>query len=197
VAASVGFDLPQRRGQVTDQAVPEPARIIVRDLAAAAAGVAVHEYAVIAITPAMVVGWIFLSSFMPSALKDEFTKALDILVGAQSEQQIDHQHRQSGIGWKKDPTCLKMARLCLQRWAWPPTEDYFGRNRTSNGAARMICSRRWVGRAHEFGQIDGRWPFHVTNNRERKREQDEKLDHRCSGYSPPTDAAVVLMLAIE
>jgi hypothetical protein len=39
--------------------------------------------------------------FMPSALKDEFTKALDILVGAQIEQQIDHQHRQSGIGWKK------------------------------------------------------------------------------------------------
>jgi len=37
----------------------------------------------------------------------------------------------------------------------------------------------------------------ATNNRERKREQDEKLDHRCGGYSPPTDATVVLMRAIE
>jgi len=44
---------------------------------------------------------------MPSALKDEFTKALDILVGAQSEQQIDHQHRQSGIGWKKRSDLLE------------------------------------------------------------------------------------------
>jgi len=47
------------------------------------------------------------SIFMPSALKDEFTKALDILVGAQSEQQIDHQHRQSGIGWKKRSDLLE------------------------------------------------------------------------------------------
>src|ERR1700688_4431532 len=36
-----------------------------------------------------------------------FTKALDILVGAQSEQQIDHQHRQSGIGWKKRSDLLE------------------------------------------------------------------------------------------
>ena len=43
---------------------------------------------------------------MPSALKDEFTKALDILVGAQSEQQIDHQHR-PGIGWKKRSDLLE------------------------------------------------------------------------------------------
>src|SRR5229473_1080613 len=47
------------------------------------------------------------SIFTPSALKDEFTKALDILVGAQSEQQIDHQHRQSGIGWKKRSDLLE------------------------------------------------------------------------------------------
>ena len=45
--------------------------------------------------------------FMPSALKGEFTKALDILVGAQSEQQVDHQHRQSGIGWKKRSDLLE------------------------------------------------------------------------------------------
>ena len=32
---------------------------------------------------------------------------------------------------------------------------------------------------------------------QRKHEQDEKLDHRRGGYSPPTDAAAILMLAIE
>src|SRR5260370_34707593 len=48
-----------------------------------------------------------LGIFMPSALKGEFTKALDILVGAQSEQQVDHQHRQSGIGWKKRSDLLE------------------------------------------------------------------------------------------
>jgi hypothetical protein len=51
--------------------------------------------------------------------------------------------------------------------------------------------------AHELSLIGVRRPFHVTNNRKRKHEQDEKLDHRCGGYSPPTDAAVILMLAIE
>src|SRR5258706_4268645 len=47
------------------------------------------------------------SIFMPPALKDEFTKALDILVGAQVEQQMDHQHRQSGIGWEKRSDLLE------------------------------------------------------------------------------------------
>jgi hypothetical protein len=41
------------------------------------------------------------SIFMPSALKDEFAKGLDMLSGAQVEQQMFHQHRQSGIGWEK------------------------------------------------------------------------------------------------
>jgi len=41
------------------------------------------------------------SIFMPSALKDEFTRALDRLGAAQVEQQMDHQHRQSGIGFEK------------------------------------------------------------------------------------------------
>jgi hypothetical protein len=112
VEASVGFDRPQRRGQVTDQAVPEPARIIVRDLAAdpAAAGVAVYVFREVRRHRHHAGNGRrlnFLSLFMPSALKDEFTKALDILVGAQSEQQIDHQHRQSGIGWKKRSDLLE------------------------------------------------------------------------------------------
>ena len=32
---------------------------------------------------------------------------LDILVGAQVEQQMDHQHRQSGIGWEKRSDLLE------------------------------------------------------------------------------------------
>jgi hypothetical protein len=72
-----------------------------------------------------------------------------------------------------------------------------GPNRSRKFAGIIRIGRRWFGRAHEFGLSSIRWPFHVTNNRERKREQDEKLDHHCGGYSPPTDAAVVMMLTIE
>jgi hypothetical protein len=72
-----------------------------------------------------------------------------------------------------------------------------GPNRSRKFAGIIRIGRRWFGRAHEFGLSSIRWPFHVTNNRERKREQDEKLDYHCGGYSPPTDAAVVMMLTIE
>jgi hypothetical protein len=48
----------------------------------------------------------------------------------------------------------------------------------------------WLGRAHKFGLSSVRWPFHVTNNRERKREQDEKLDDDRVAYSPPMDLAI-------
>src|SRR5713101_3041880 len=72
-----------------------------------------------------------------------------------------------------------------------------GPNLSRKFAGIIRIRRQWFGRAHEFGLRTIRCPFHVTNNRERKREQDEKLDHHCGGYSPPTGAAVVLMLAIE
>jgi hypothetical protein len=62
----------------------------------------------------------------------------------------------------------------------------------------MICNRRrWLGHAHEFGLIGGRWPFQIANDRDAKGKQDKKFDHYCGGYSPPTDSAVVLLLAIE
>ena len=47
--------------------------------------------------------------FMPSALKDDFAEALDILSEAQAEQQMDHQNRQSGIGQDKRSSFLEEA----------------------------------------------------------------------------------------
>jgi hypothetical protein len=46
------------------------------------------------------------SIFMPAAMKDEFVKAIDLLSSAQIEQQMDHQHRQSGIGHDKRSTLI-------------------------------------------------------------------------------------------
>src|SRR6266513_1229434 len=62
----------------------------------------------------------------------------------------------------------------------------------------MICNRRrWLGRAHELGLIDGPLPFTIANNRDAKGKQDKKFDHHCGGCSPPTDSAVVSLLAVE
>jgi hypothetical protein len=49
---------------------------------------------------------------------------------------------------------------------------------------------RWPGSAHKFGLSSIGWPFHVTNNRDGKREQDQKLDDHRFAYSAPIDLAI-------
>src|SRR3954471_649234 len=48
----------------------------------------------------------------------------------------------------------------------------------------LIGSR---GRAHEFGHRSVRGPFHVTNNREPKCNDGEKLQRHCGSCSSPTE----------
>jgi len=57
------------------------------------------------------------------------------------------------------------------------------------GLNRSWIERRSFGRAHEFGQINVRWPFQVTDDRKAKHYHDEKLDHDRGAYSPPVLAA--------
>lgn len=52
--------------------------------------------------------------FMPTSLSEAFRSAIEVLVSAQVEQQMDHQHKRSGIGYEKRSALLSIGEALFK-----------------------------------------------------------------------------------
>ena len=116
-----------------------------------------------------------------TVLRSSFAAADEICLGA-------YVSAQDRIGCRlRQRRELSWRRSLAQRAArWSP--DGLSPGWRFAGMVRIRC--RWLGRAHEFGNGNFRRPFHVTDNRQRKCEQDDKLNYHGSAYSPPLDLII-------